>query len=79
MNSKTSLVPPAWADLIRAVTLLAKGQSNTISPFHCEHDKLTVCADPAKFTQEELDRLEKWGFDADAEDECFYSFRYGSA
>lgn len=54
--------PQAWADLLEALTLLARHQSNDISPFHCEHDTLTVMADPEKFTAEELARLDKLGF-----------------
>jgi hypothetical protein len=30
--------PKAWTDLIEALTLLARGQSNDTSPFHCEHE-----------------------------------------
>lgn len=70
-------LPPAWADLIEGLALLAQHQNNDISPFHCEHDTLTVMADPAGFSDEELARLEQLGFEAD--DETFYSFRFGSA
>jgi hypothetical protein len=74
-------MPEAWSDLISAITLLAKGQSNDISPLHCEHDRLVVCSDPDKFTPEELNQLIDWGFHADEEDGdgFFYSFRFGSA
>jgi hypothetical protein len=71
-------LPQAWSDLLEGLALLSKGQSNDISPFHCEHDRLTVCADPARFTTEELAYLDKLGFHPDDED-CFYSFRFGSA
>ncbi len=72
-------VPSAWADLLEAIELLAKHQNNEISPFHCEHDQLTVAADPAAFTDDEIARLDELGFTADVGQECFYSFRYGSA
>ncbi len=75
----TTELPKAWADLIEALTLLAKNQTNEISPFHCEHDELTVMADPSEFSPEELARLEELGFHAHEEYCTFYSFRYGSA
>lgn len=72
-------MPDAWNDLIQALTLLARGQSNDISPCHCEHDVLTVMADPANFTEEELTQLNRWGFLPDHCDQTFSSFRFGSA
>lgn len=71
-------LPPAWSDLIEGLTLMATGQSNDISPLHCEHDVLSVSADAAKFTREQLSRLDALGFSVD-EDGYFYSFRFGSA
>ncbi len=75
--------PPAWADLIEGLTLLTRGQSNDTSPFHCKHDRLTVMADPANFTNAELRHLAFLGFLAGkpgSESEgTFYSFRFGSA
>lgn len=70
-------IPLAWADLIRALTLLAT-HGDEVSPFHCEHDTLHVMANPAAFTAEELALLESLGFLPD-DDGTFYSFRYGSA
>jgi hypothetical protein len=70
--------PQAWTDLIEGLTLLAKHQNNDISPLHCEHDTLTVMADPAAFTTDELGRLRTLGFFA-SEDETFMSYRFGSA
>jgi hypothetical protein len=79
MTDRTaSKLPPAWADLIEGLTLLATQQSNEISPLNCSHDQLTVMADPAAFTPEELARLDELGFIA-SDDETFYSFRFGSA
>jgi len=73
-------MPPAWQDLISALKLLARGQSNDISPFHCEHDELTVMSDPAQFTSEELEQLDTWGFFPSLDDEpVFTSYKYGSA
>ncbi|PBC38522.1 hypothetical protein CJ179_38655 [Rhodococcus sp. ACS1] len=71
----------AWDDLIYAIALLSKHRTSEVSPFHCEHDQLTVLSDPSKYTPEELAQLDDWGFhfNEDAEDEGFYSFRFGSA
>jgi hypothetical protein len=75
----TSDLPQAWADLLEALTLLAKHQNNDVSPFNCSHDTLTVMADPAAFTPKELARLDELGFIANGDDEVFTSFRFGSA
>lgn len=71
-------MPKAWTDLLEALALLATHQSNDISPLHCEHDQLTVMADPSAFNPEELARLDELGFHP-GDDGTFYSFRYGSA
>lgn len=71
--------PKAWAELIKALTTLAKHPSNDLSPFHCEHDRLTVMADPSRFTMEELERLDALGFFANEGEGTFTSFRFGSA
>lgn len=73
--------PKAWLELIEGIALLAKHHNDSVSPFHCEHDTLTVCSDPSKFTREELARLEEIGFFAGSEydDESFTSYRFGSA
>ncbi len=57
-------VPLAWADLIEGLTLLGRGCNNEVSPLCCEHDMLTVMADPADFNDEETERLETLGFRA---------------
>jgi hypothetical protein len=72
-------MPPAWTDLIEALTLLATHQNNAISPLNCQHDELTVMADPADFTEAELARLEELGFSPNHDNATFYSFRFGSA
>lgn len=69
----------AWADLIEGLTLLAKHQNNDISPFHCEHDTLTVMAEPSHFSADELVRLDALGFFPSDDGETFTSFRFGSA
>lgn len=78
--SVASEMPPAWADLIEGLTLLATHQNDAISPFNCTHDTLNVMADPTAFTVEELARLDELGFHTDSESYAsFYSFRFGSA
>lgn len=72
-------MPPAWADLLEGLELLAQHPTDTVSPLHCEHDKLTVLADDSAFTDDELARLETLGFDVDRSEGGFYSFRFGSA
>lgn len=72
-------MPEAWADLIKAITLLARGQADRISPFNCSHDQLTVMSDPSAFTPDEIDQLDDLGFYVDVDTKSFYSFRYGSA
>lgn len=72
-------IPEAWDNLIQAIILLARGQTNEISPFHCEHDTLTVMSDPESFSPAEIIKLEEWGFHSGPEDGTFTSYRYGSA
>ena len=72
-------IPKPWADLIEALTLMAKHHSNDYSPTHCSHDTLTVMADPEQFSTEELARLEELGFHPGEYEMTFTSYRYGSA
>lgn len=72
-------IPEAWRDLIEGLTLLATHQNNERNPFHCSHDELMVMADPAAFTDDEIEHLRKLGFIANQEYQTFYSHRFGSA
>jgi hypothetical protein len=75
-----SVVPPAWADLIEALNLLATHQNNDTSPLQCNHEMLTVHADPNAFDLDELKLLADLGFRPYENDgEAFYSYRFGSA
>nr|WP_296764124.1 hypothetical protein [Rhodococcus sp. (in: high G+C Gram-positive bacteria)] len=72
----------ATADFATALQIFRKdGRLDSVSPFHCEHDVLTVMADPANFTEAEIKDLDELGFDVGDEfdDDCFSSFRFGSA
>ena len=65
------------SNLITALQILLR-YGNPPYPTHCEHDKLTICGiDPQEVTYQDKQELEKLGFDYN--DECFYSYRYGSA
>jgi hypothetical protein len=48
-------------------------------PTHCEHDVLTVCVDPEKVSDEDKQKLDELGFHENPSENCFQSFRYGSA
>jgi len=48
-------------------------------PTHCEHDVMMVCVSPDKVSKEDKLLLEKYGFHVDEDDDCFKSYRYGSA
>ena len=73
-------VPECWKELVAGLVLLSRGHSNNYAPLHCEHDELTICADPAKFTDEELLALDDLGFHtSQTGDPTFYSFKFGSA
>lgn len=71
-------LPPAWAELIEALPILAKARTSDVSPFYCTHDELHVLTDASKVTDAERARLEEIGFHVDEESGAFYSFRYGS-
>ena len=65
--------------LIEALTIFLK-YGNPRNPTHCEHDVLTICGiDPAKVSDEDKAALDRLGFFVSEEEECFQSFRYGSA
>ena len=64
-------------DLLEAIKIFLK-YDNPYSPFHCEHDTLTVDIDPAIVSEGDRDRLEELGFHSFEGDDCFTSFRFGS-
>ena len=64
--------------LIEALQIFLK-YDNPRLPTHCEHDVLTVCVDPALVPNDDIARLDDLGFHVDEEEECFYSFEFGSA
>ena len=49
-------------------------------PTHCSHDELTICGiNPDDVSEEDKARLDKLGFFVDDSEDCFKSFRFGSA
>ena len=67
------------SDLILALQILLK-YGDPSYPTHCEHDKLSICGiDPGDVSEEDKEKLEDLGFHLDAEDDGFYSYRFGSA
>lgn len=66
-------------NLIEALQIFLK-YGNPDRPTHCEHDQLTICGiDPAIVSEEDKKKLEVLGFLISEFDECFFSYRYGSA
>lgn len=73
--------PEGFDGLIRALTIF-RTYGEVRRPTHCEHDVMYVCVEPGSITDEDLERLEELGFTPSHEDgmeDCFKSFRYGSA
>jgi len=65
------------SDLIEALNILLK-YGDLEWPTWCEHDIIRFCYDPCVVSTEDRTRLEELGIEADEDEECFYSFRYGS-
>lgn len=66
-------------DLIKALQIFLK-YGNPNYPTNCEHDTLWICGiDPAKVSDTDKTELDDLGFFEDENDECFKSFRFGSA
>lgn len=64
--------------LIEALQIFLK-YGDISYPTHCEHDVLTVYVDPAKVSAEDKRQLKLLGFNEDKGEDCFKSYRYGSA
>ena len=65
-------------DLIEALQIFLK-YGNPKWPTHCEHDVLTIMEiDPETVSEEDKERLDKLGF-FESEEECFKSYKFGSA
>ena len=67
------------SDLIEALTILLR-YGNPRRPTICEHDELTIVdIDPGTVTPADVARLKELGFFVGEGEECFRSYRYGSA
>jgi hypothetical protein len=67
------------SDLIEALQIFLK-YGNPPYPTHCEHDELTICGiEPSAVSEEDKHRLDELGFFVDESEDCFMSFKFGSA
>jgi len=65
------------SELIEALNIFLK-YGDISDPTYCEHDELTVCVDPSDVSEEDIKKLDELGFFA-SDEQCFKSFRFGSA
>lgn len=66
-------------DLIEALQIFRK-YTNTPHPTNCEHDELIIMdVHKDDLTLSDFQRLEELSFHWTEEEECFFSFRFGSA
>ncbi len=66
-------------ELIKALQIFLK-YGNPDHPTDCSHDVLTICGiEPEKVSEPDKKKLDELGFFVDEEDDCFQSFRFGSA
>jgi hypothetical protein len=66
-------------DLIEALQIFIKYQ-NVKWPTHCEHDVLSIMdITEDEVSDEDKKRLSELSFEWSDEDDCFQSFRFGSA
>lgn len=66
-------------DLIKALLIFLK-YGNPRNPTCCGHDTLYICGiDPADVSEADKLELDTLGFFVDDQDQCFKSYRYGSA
>lgn len=65
-------------DLIAAFEIFGR-YTKAEYPTSCGHDVLYVHVNPAHVTGADVQRLAALGFQANMDDENFYSYRFGSA
>ncbi len=66
-------------NLIKALQIFLK-YGNPPFPTHCEHDVLTIIdIDPSKVSERDKEQLNDLGFFINEDEECFQSYRFGSA
>jgi hypothetical protein len=66
-------------DLIKALQIFAK-YTDAYAPLHCSYDKLTICeVSIDDMHSDDIAAVQALGFDWDEGEDCWYSFRFGSA
>jgi hypothetical protein len=66
-------------DLIEALIILSF-YGDFYNPTHCEHDTLFIVGiNPTDVSLEDKEKLDQLGFFISEDDECFMSYRFGSA
>jgi len=66
-------------DLIKALQIFLK-YGNPSAPTHCEHDIMYICGiDHNTVTDEDKAKLDELGFYFNEYENCFTSYRFGSA
>jgi len=66
-------------DLIKALRIFLK-YGNPEYPTNCVHDELVIMEiEPENVSGKDKIELEKLGFFVDEEEECFISYKFGSA
>lgn len=66
-------------DLIKALKIFLK-YGNERWPTHCEHDTLYIIGiNPENVSEEDKEELDRLGFFINEEEDCFQSYRFGSA
>lgn len=66
-------------NLIKALQILLK-YGNHEWPTHCEHDVLMIVdIKPSQVSEVDTKQLEELGFIVSTTDDCFISYRFGSA
>lgn len=65
------------SELIEALQIFLK-YGDIKYPTNCEHDKLSVCISPELISRKDVIKLEELSFTIDEDEDCFYSFTYGS-
>ena len=67
------------SDLIKALTILLK-YGDPRNPTYCTHDEMWICGiSPGDVSDEDKAVLDELGFFVDDGDDCFKSYRFGSA
>lgn len=66
-------------DLIKALQIFLK-YGNSKWPTNCSHDQLAIMdIEPSQVSNKDIKELDELGFFISESDNCFISFRFGSA